>query len=208
MIRSISNKQYLTIIDRNDQNHYGCNQEWFGTKWQRLAGCGPSVASNIFGYLYKRNGYRNTNEFYTKSEFVTLMEEIWKHVTPTVRGVNTTKIFYKGLVSYAEIKNLNLSYRFLDIITDKHEKPSLSDITTFIAEGLEKDTPVAFLNLCNGKEKNLDKWHWVTVVSMICTDDLSKVILEIFDEGLIKQVDLKLWCETTTLGGGLVYACI
>lgn len=208
MIKTISKKDYLTIVDTNDRIHYGCNQEWFGTKWQRLAGCGPSVASNIFAYLYKLKGFCNPEEYYTKSEFVCLMEEVWDHVTPTVRGVNNTKIFYKGLVSYASCKCLNLSYRFMDIITCKNAKPSLRDVTAFIAEGLDHDTPVAFLNLCNGKEKNLDKWHWVTIVSMTAKDDLSEVTLETFDEGLIKPVNLKLWCETTTQGGGFVYALI
>lgn len=207
---SISNRQFLNIIDECTNIIYcGCNQEWYGTKWQRLAGCGPSVASNIFGYLYKLHDRSATRkEPYPKRDFLVLMEEVWHHVTPTVRGVNTTGIFYNGLISYAQTKGLDLKYRFIDVSAEQRKRPALSEITTFIEEGLCKDTPVAFLNLCNGKEKKLDKWHWVTVVSMTYADDPDKITLEICDEGLVQKIDLKLWYDTTTIGGGFVFATI
>jgi hypothetical protein len=67
---------------------------------------------------------------------------------------------------------------------------------------LSGDRPVAFLNLCNGKEKNLDRWHWVTVVSMEYTPP---VLLRVLDGGTVKTVDLALWRDTTTDGGGFAY---
>ncbi|MGI6562694.1 MAG: hypothetical protein ACOX3Q_09060 [Clostridia bacterium] len=209
MKKSISNKSFLHITDnRCGQMYFGCNQEWFGTKWQRLAGCGPSVASNIFGYLFKLKKLNNQDKPYEKNEFMSLMEELWCHVTPTIRGVNTTAIFYKGLISYAKEKGLPLRHHFLNIPERKEARPSFKEVVSFIANGLDQDTPVAFLNLCNGKEKALDKWHWVTIVSMDYAEDFSGAVLESYDEGKIKHADLKLWYDTTCLGGGFVYAVL
>ena len=36
---------------RTGQTWMGHDQEWFGTPWQRLAGCGPTTACNLFRYL-------------------------------------------------------------------------------------------------------------------------------------------------------------
>jgi hypothetical protein len=69
---------------------------------------------------------------------------------------------------------------------------------------LDNDVPVAFLNLCNGEEKNLDKWHWVTIISIEFDDDKCSSAVEILDEGMVKKIDIPLWYRTTTLGGGLV----
>ena len=36
---------------RTGQTWMGHDQEWYGTPWQRLAGCGPTTACNLFRYL-------------------------------------------------------------------------------------------------------------------------------------------------------------
>ena len=83
-------------------------------------------------------------------------------------------------------------------------RPGFDEIVDFITQGLQKDAPVAFLNLCNGEEKNLDRWHWVTIIaSDVKSPD--EIIISISDEGRIKYINLSLWVKTTTLGGGLVY---
>ena len=64
---------------------------------------------------------------------------------------------------------------------------------------------MAFLNLCNGEEKNLDRWHWVTIISLEYAKDKNQVLANILDEGVIKKISLSLWYHTTTLGGGFVY---
>lgn len=199
MIRiTINNPQYYEIIDdlTNDK-YYGCNQEWFNKPWQRMAGCGPTVATNIILYSKKYVGT-------TKANSVTMMDEMWKHVTPTMKGVNTTNIFYNGLVSYANSKESKLIYDAIDVPKKKEIRPTFDKIIEFIKKSLENDTPIAFLNLCNGDEKCLDKWHWVTLVSLEYEEDLSKACIEILDEGIKKNIDLLLWYNTTTLGGGFV----
>lgn len=195
---SVINAEYFKILDdMTNDKFYGCNQKWYKKLWQRQAGCGPTVASNIILYSNKKIGT-------SKNESIELMEELWKHVTPTIKGVNTTNIFYNGLLSYARAMNLSLSYNALDIPMKKEIRPSFDKVVDFIKASLEKDIPLAFLNLCNGEEKCLDKWHWVTLISLEFNEDLSSAIIEILDEGMKKTIDLLLWYNTTTMGGGFV----
>lgn len=195
---SVKNIEYIEILDEmTNDKYYGCNQVWYKKTWQKKAGCGPTVATNIILYSKENRGT-------TKSESLELMEEMWKHVTPTMKGVNTTNIFYSGLISYAKQINANLFYDALDVPRKKIIRPSFDKIIDFIVASLEKDIPVAFLNLCNGEEKCLDKWHWVTLISLEYNEDLSGTIIEILDEGLKKTIDLRLWYDTTILGGGFL----
>jgi len=45
----------------------------------------------------------------------------------------------------------------------------------------------------------------VTIVGLKTDQDNSRVFAEIFDGGKAFEIDLKLWYETTTLGGGFVF---
>lgn len=85
------------------------------------------------------------------------------------------------------------------------ERPSLSAVMEFIRSGLKEDVPIAFLNLDHGDEENLESWHWVTIAGLYCSEDGQVVQVFICDEGITKQINLKLWLETTVQGGGLVY---
>ena len=195
---SIRNPEYFEIIDdMTSEKYYGCNQEWYKKHWQRMAGCGPTVATNIILYSKKNSGI-------TKNESIIVMDEMWQHVTPTMKGVNTTNIFYNGLSSYAKSKGAKLLYDAIDVPKKKEMRPTFVRIINFIQNNLENDIPLAFLNLCNGEEKCLDKWHWVTVISIEYDEDYSAAKIEILDEGIKKTIDLKLWYNTTTLGGGFV----
>jgi hypothetical protein len=82
---------------------------------------------------------------------------------------------------------------------DDAHRPSFAELSNFLDDALSNDVPVAFLNLCNGGEKNLDRWHWVTVISR--EDTLARIL----DEGVVKIVDLALWRDTTKQGGGFVW---
>jgi hypothetical protein len=133
------------------------------------------------------------------------MEKIWEYVTPTKNGVSTTKMFYEAVLSYAKSKGLNIEYEFLDLPKDKSCRPGLPEVLNFLEGALLKDAPVAFLNLCNGAEKNLERWHWVTIISLEYIGNENQVFATIMDNGRIKKIDLSLWYNTTTKGGGFVY---
>lgn len=208
MIRkSIYNPDFFEIIDEKTHKiYYGCIQTWYEKFWQRLSGCGPTVATNIILYLnHNRYNFETGKSYNKKKNCVVLMNEVWNFVTPTRKGVDTIKIFYEGVLAYAKNKGINIEYKMLDMPKEEYLRPVFSEVLEFIEESLQKDSPVAFLNLNNGKEKNLDRWHWVTIVSLEYEKDQSVVYVEILDEGIIKRIDLLLWYNTTTLGGGFVY---
>lgn len=206
-IKSIAHPDLLKIYDEKTQEmHYGGNQVWYKTKWQRLSGCGPTVAANLFYYLNRPfNSYELETTPISKEKWVSLMEDVWKFVTPSLRGVYKTKMFYEPMLAYTKFKGLNVQEHVLEIPKDKSRRPEFASVLGFLEEALAKDAPVAFLNLCNGEEKNLDRWHWVTLIALEYREDKNKAFASILDEGRIKIIDLGLWYHTTTLGGGFVY---
>ena len=200
---SLSNIDFLQVKDQKNSIFYGCHQEWYGDQWQRKAGCGPSVACNIISYLdATKKLFGDTKQIGKMDDCLTLMNEVWNYVTPSERGIPVTSKFYDSFLFYSAKRGVNLELRCLDI-PEALERPPFSDVVAFIKEGLLHDVPIAFLNLCNGKEEELDGWHWVTLVEI--DDTGGKHMIRIVDEGIIKTIDLFLWYETTTLGGGFVY---
>ena len=198
---SVHEPDCLQIAGESDQEPcYGCNQEWYETEWQRRAGCGPTVAATLFYYLF-----RPDNRCYSKQEWLERMEEVWNYVTPTERGMPTTQRFYRSVLDYAATKQQSIDYFCCDVPEERADRPVLADLLQFLTEGLQGDAAIAFLNLCNGEEQNLHRWHWVTIIAVEHAADGSQALLKILDEGKIKTEDLALWLETTTLGGGFVY---
>ncbi|MDR3355431.1 MAG: hypothetical protein LBO21_10360 [Synergistaceae bacterium] len=201
---SISDLDAFKVLDsRTGVVTYGCDQEWFSTEWQRRAGCGPSVASNILIYLdILRTGRKRTpisREFCT-----TLMEEVWTYVTPTEMGMPSTAMFCDDVRSYGEAKGDEIECVSFDVPNDAANRPTADEISAFLEKSLSSDLPVAFLNLCNGKEKNLPEWHWVTIILMEQKTPGSHIFIQIIDEGILKTIDLSLWLDTTSNGGGFV----
>ena len=179
---------------------YGCNQAWYGDEWQRRAGCGPSVASHLFAYSFGLAP--KTQE---QSDWLILMEDVWNYVTPTTRGMPTTQLFCDSALAYAQARGFRMSCKVSDVPEVAVARPSLSEVVRFVAEGLQSDAPVAFLNLCNGEEQCLYRWHWVTIVALDFEPDGRRTVATILDEGRRIDIDLAVWHKTTTLGGGFVW---
>ena len=203
---SIQNLGLFKIYDEITQSsYYGCDQEWYTTKWQRISGCGPTVASNIIYYHNRTYNNSDLNNYPTdKNNCLKLMEEMWKYVTPTLKGVSSTKIFFNGLLAYSKSNGLNFKHDFIDIHKKRILRPEFNRLLSFLNDALCNDSPVAFLNLNNGAVEQLYSWHWVIIVMLEYSEDGSTAFTTILDEGVIKKVDLAQWFKTTTLGGGFV----
>lgn len=133
------------------------------------------------------------------------MEEAWESVTPEKNGIPSTALFMEKLERYAKLHDRKFQYSVLDVSSRQSERPSLFTVTEFIRNGLQADVPIAFLNLDHGNEVNLESWHWVTIAGMSCSEDGQTAQISICDEVITKQINLKLWLETTVQGGGFVY---
>ena len=202
----ISNLEPFRIIDETTNDiSFGCNQDWYTTEWQRRSGCGPTVATNIILSLKQNStNYVRLIEMNSKANCLSLMGKIWGYVTPTNRGINTLELFYQGMMEYAKSENMKLCYHFCNIDRESFLRPKLVNIIRFIEKALDNDEPVAFLNLDSGEEILIERWHWVTIISLEYLESGIKAYVEILDNGELKKIDLALWYNTTRIGGGFI----
>ena len=131
------------------------------------------------------------------------MEIMWQYVRPAKRGgVYSTEKFCEGIRNYCRSFGYGVVLESLDVPQVKSDRPSTAATVDFISISLRQNRAVAFLNLDNGSEKQLEKWHWVTIVGIYVKDN--DVRLEILDNCTIFQLDLNSWLKTTVRGGGFV----
>lgn len=201
---SLSHIDYLQVTDSDScETFCGSDQEWFPTEQQRLTGCGPSAAANILFYIDRKENSGCCGR--DRATLLSFMEDAWKSVTPGKKGIPSTTLFMEKVEQYAKRHGRIFRYSVLDIFPQQSERPHLDSVIEFIRHGLQADVPIAFLNLDHGAEEALESWHWVTITSISRTKDGQAAQVSICDEGVPKQINLKLWLETTIQGGGFVY---
>ncbi len=205
---SITNPDQLTLPDENGRLVMGSNQKWFPTLWQRMAGCGPTVASNLLMYHERAGRIELPYNIENKETALPLMEYSWIHITPGMRGVNKTSMFYEGLKRMILDRESELKHHALNIGKEISDRPSLETLVSFLRSGFEADSPVAFLNLHSGDVPDLDDWHWMTAFSLDYDRTEDKWLLSLTDNGVIQSIDLGLWLKTSKLGGGFVYLTV
>lgn len=201
---SIKALEHIHVIDSNGFEYFGCNQEWYSTFWQRLSGCGPSVATTLLLYLVRSGQIEFAVSGTDQADCKLVMDDIWTYITPTRRGVNTSEIFCQGITRFAEDQEIALACERLVFSRFDEIRPTLEEAVDFIERGLDRDCPVAFLNLHHGKAKNLESWHWVSIVSVDRDGAYDTVRVTIFDGDKADKIDFKTFYETTKKGGALV----
>ena len=178
---------YLLI----DNYYYGGNQDWYNSYIKRLAGCGPTTASTITMYELNKN--------YSKKEFIKLMNDLWNYITPGMMGVDSVEKYQKGYDKYLKDNKLDISKSKVLYL----DNSTIIDIENYLTEALNSNHPVAFLNLNNGSEKEIDSWHWTTIVSL---EKISNnLFVEVCDEGYLKRINLSSWLETSGRGSFIYY---
>jgi hypothetical protein len=221
---ALSNLEYFDLFDaRGGKTVKGGDQDWYASWWRRMAGCGPTTAANVILYLTNARAAAadtaadadgagaagkpappHTEQIREKQEFVRLMDRVWKYVTPGRGGVNTTLKLRRGVAGYSDLGGLNLRTEALDVADKREERPSLERAIEFIRVGLERDLPVAFLNLDNGLELQLEKWHWVTITGLAYDEAGGAANVEILDNCGQFGVNLGRWLSSAARGGGFV----
>jgi hypothetical protein len=235
MRAALSDLTYFDLCDaRSGETFKGGDQDWYGSWWRRMSGCGPTTATNVILYLTnaqaagadcggadcaaenadgRDRSIENADgrgpagrgaEIREKDAFVRLMDRVWKYVTPGRSGVNTTRKLRQGVAGYAGAMGLRLRTEALDIPDARADRPPLAQVAAFIREGLARDLPVAFLNLDNGSELQLEKWHWVTITGMNYDEAGGAARVEILDNCDLLSVNLGRWLSSAARGGGFV----
>ncbi len=185
--------------------YFGCDQNWFRTEWQRLSGCAPSTAATLLLYHQKAGRITLPMSVFERKDCLPLMETVWNHVTPTPDGIYLSEQFCEGIRSFSRVYGFQPGCRSLDIPADRGLRPDRASVVDFIVDGLERDSPVAFLNLSSGGVGNLEEWHWVTIVALETDAERDRAEVRIYDGDKSDLVDFRLWYETTDEGGALVY---
>lgn len=203
MTVQLLNPEHLQFMDHG-RLYYGADQDWFNSFWQRKAGCGPTTGAHIALYLARTGRMPLTDRVQGRADFVRLMERSWARITPTVMGLNSTRLMQEGLEGFIKSLGGAAKARVLDVPASTAQRPSGEAAEAFIREGLAGNVPVAFLNLHNGEIPGLDTWHWVTVVGLSGSGE--EALLHIYDNGNRLQVPLYHWLRATRRGGGFVFA--
>lgn len=200
---SLSRPELLDIRGPEGQVTRGADQDWYSDPWQQRAGCGPTAASVIFSYLARTHADLLPlcpDDVSGRAAFVELMCRVWNYVTPISHGLNKPELMVDDMAAYAGSVGLELSPALFTVPAARTKRLPYEQAAAFVAASLERDCPVAFLNLHNGLEKRLDWWHWVTITAL----DGDKVT--ILDSGSELEIDLRLWYQTSKKRGGLVAA--
>lgn len=203
---SLTHPELFTLAEKK-RSWRGADQKWYEDKKRQEAGCGPVAAVHLVTYLADvRPGWEKLYPSHSRRKhgFVKLMDEMWGSITPGRLGVNTLHKFTRGLKAYGRGKGMDLPVRDLDIPPVKAARPTVDQCTAFIRAGLRADCPVAFLNLSRGAVRELESWHWVTIIG-IEEQAGGAILCTLLDGGREYPVDFRLWFQTTRLGGGLLY---
>jgi len=192
----------------NPKIHYGANQQWYTGilgSWQRLAGCGPTNAASLLWYLARtRPGCAGLAPQpaaeQTREVMISHMKTVWPYVKPGMHGVNRTDLFRDGVLRFAVDRGISLAADTLDVPPETGDRPDSAQAAIFLQNALERDLPIAFLNLNSGKETRLESWHWMTITAF-APETLTGWC---YDQGTCREFDLALWLETTLRGGGFV----
>ncbi|MDR2163722.1 MAG: hypothetical protein LBO70_07285 [Clostridiales Family XIII bacterium] len=203
-MKALSNTDAFLIRDASGNSYYGGDQEWFGShkEYRKEAACGATTCANILGYFARtREGFTGLAPYdlNDKEGFLAFMKAVYPFVRPGLIGIMPAD-FTRGAREYAAIVGFEFDYDILTVPAASNKRPKAGDIYRFLGAALEDDLPVAFLNLSGGRVKNLDSYHWVTLVSI---DDASGKC-KIVDNGRLLEVDLKKWLRRSVLGGAFV----
>lgn len=200
--KEILSPEWLHIHSRRTVS-YGAQQLWYTDKRKRLSGCGPTAASNLLWYLKATRaeicGGLYNGDGTEQSGMLRFMEEVWHDVTPGIFGMRRASSFIKGALSHAAKKDITLKARLLKVPLLVRRRPGKKEALEFLRSAFTDNLPVAFLNLSNGGVRNLDSWHWVTLVSI--REDMQAMI---YDQGCKKMIDLGQWLAAPGLGGAFV----
>ena len=159
----IKHPEWLDIQTPDAVSH-GYDQEWYNHEWQRLAGCGPTTATQVLSYVGFRDGKLDVAESTNQADALHRMETVWEYVKPRYGGgVYKTAWLEAGMQRFIDDRSWSYDVRMINVSPFRSSREDVSVVAEFIRDGLRQDVPVAFLNRHKGQEPALWTWHWVPV---------------------------------------------
>lgn len=198
---ALSNEKWLTISG-NGRLWTGANSEWCG-KAHSAAG----VAATMTGYLVQSRPEMKPlfpSKSLQKYKIIELMEDYWTAMAPGRRGVLSVFPLRRALALRGKEAGLDLALRELDVPMLRIARPTLDQCVGFIRAGLEADCPVAWLNLHSGRVRGLHGPQWLLITGMTLNGN-GPISCTYLEHGRKKEMDFRLWFQSTWTGGGLLY---
>ena len=198
---SIKQPELYEITDEKKCRCWGGVQYWLPKEGYIPQGaCGATTGANMFSYLIRtRDEFDVKTDHQTKKGFLDFMKESYKYMYPRVVGL-LAEFFLIGANDFAKALGVHMKAKQLKVHIGRACRPSIDEVSKFIAETLSDDLPVAFLILSSGTTPELDSWHWVTIVGY----DEETHIADIVDNGRRLQADIEQWLDTSIMGGSFV----
>lgn len=196
---TIRHPELVAIDGADGKIYFGGKTQWLPEEMRQLRG-GAVAAAEMISYLAATRD--DLGDLYpprtrrTQAEFETLMERVWEAIAPGDGAPLTLSGFVDGLNAFAKRAGHQLVFNELDI---RGHRPSADRCQGFIDDAMVRDTPVAFLNRIHGEDGEILR-NWSLIVGQVG----NRVILA--DDGVQRPIDFRLWHDTTSLGGGLVFA--
>lgn len=201
---TLNHLDYLTWTDEQGKSLYGCSQERYKDEWKIKAGCGPTSAANHLIYLIKTKRVDLPYKAENLDDYLVIMDEIWKYITPTIMGVNKASIYESGLKNFFKDHGINSHVEILEVANRFINYDGVEAIIKFIVEAIKDDRPVSMLNLINKYNGQPDGWHWVTIVGIEVVDNYRDGIVSIYDGYDFFKVSLADWFNSRLMGGAFV----
>lgn len=160
----------------NGKENYGGNQEWYDTRFARMAGCSAVLATNLF-YYYKDE----LDVSYDK--FRETMDYWFMRNKPGLIGFPYFVRFTHNFLEEAEKNDMHLTADM------KKNIASVDDGWRFVTKHIDAGEPVGMLILThNAKEINDETWHWMCITGYDTTK--KEVIISSVGERITMQADM------------------
>ena len=205
----------ISVEDDRGVRTVGCDQLWYPKEGHIPQGaCGAAVASNLLSYLL-----RSRPEMYTQAEkagltglsaplmntantrkgFLKFMIRVYPFLHPRAGGL-MSDAFIDSIEEFGREYGLPVGAERLKVPVMHSKRPSPEQAADFIRTSFEEDSPVAVLSLSAGRERELENWHWVTMIEYDEESHLAKIV----NNCNVFHADLVSWFESSIMGGSLV----
>ena len=214
-IFSLKYPELISVEDDRGVRTVGCDQLWYPKEGHIPQGaCGAAVASNLLSYLLRsrpelysraeRAGLTGlsaplTETVNTKKGFIEFMIKVYPFLHPRAGGL-MSDAFIDSIEEFGREYGLSVSAERLKVPVMHSKRPSPEKAADFIRTSFEEDSPVAVLSLSAGRERELENWHWVTMIEY----DEESHLATIVNNCSVFRADLVSWFDSSIMGGSLV----
>jgi len=192
------------IIDQKSfeiEGSFGGKQNWLlehgiTSKFWADRSCGVVAAANLIKFISENHlDKRNLYQGQTKDDYIQLMSELYKILSPRIWGIPSLTKMEKGIMKYSKERGISLVSSKNTWLFDMEEG------SKFIRQGLALNSPVLLLTW-NHSDKNF-KNHWITITGWDIV--YGEEYMTVSNWGQKRVYSYKEWAIERSLFKGAIY---